>query len=119
MKKVKKGKVLKLLGTVAILTIAIILIFPFFKNQAKQPVSTTQHQAVIKMPVNPHITELINEYKKEIHKLLVKSGTPGAAIAIVKDSTVVFMEGFGVKASNAKDSVNKNTVFRIASVSKC
>lgn len=45
--------------------------------------------------------------------------TPGAAIAIVKDSTVVYIKGFGTKAVNSSDSVDIHTVFRIASVSKC
>jgi beta-lactamase class C len=37
----------------------------------------------------------------------------------VKDSTIVFMRGFGVKEIGTTDSVDVNTVFRIASVSKC
>jgi beta-lactamase class C len=117
--KVKKGKTLKLIGTFAIIAIALILIAPFFANQQKETEKSNRKTAVIKMPANPYITELAADFEKEINKLLQKSGTPGAAIAIVKDSTIVYIKGFGLKASNAKDSVDQHTVFRIASVSKC
>ncbi|WP_025741046.1 serine hydrolase domain-containing protein [Aquimarina pacifica] len=46
------------------------------------------------------------------------SGCPGAALVIVKDSTVVYKKGFGVKEIHTQDSVDVNTVFRIASLSK-
>jgi beta-lactamase class C len=117
--KLKKGKMLRRLGTGSILIILVILIIPFFKaeNISNHPGS---HQvSVIKLPPNPHITEMIKDYEGEIDKLMNQSGTPGAAIAIVKDSTIVYLKGFGLKSSNARDTVNVHTVFRIASVSKC
>ncbi|MEW7277654.1 serine hydrolase domain-containing protein [Aquimarina sp. 2201CG1-2-11] len=46
------------------------------------------------------------------------SECPGAAVVIVKDSTVIYKKGFGVKKIHTKDSVDENTVFRIASLSK-
>ncbi|WP_378185723.1 serine hydrolase domain-containing protein [Aquimarina sp. W85] len=46
------------------------------------------------------------------------SECPGAAVVIVKDSTVVYKKGFGVKEIGTQDSVDVNTVFRIASLSK-
>ncbi len=46
------------------------------------------------------------------------SECPGAAVVIVKDSTVIYKKGFGVKEIHTQDSVDTNTVFRIASLSK-
>ena len=46
------------------------------------------------------------------------SECPGAAVVIVKDSTVVYKKGFGVKKVKSTDSVDVHTVFRIASLSK-
>ena len=43
---------------------------------------------------------------------------PGMAVAIVVDSQVVFLKGYGVKAIGTKDAVDEETVFRLASVSK-
>ncbi len=46
------------------------------------------------------------------------SECPGAAVVIVKDTTVVYQKGFGVKQIHTQDSVDVHTVFRIASLSK-
>ncbi len=103
-----------------ILVIVITLIVYNFLPYKQSPVnSIAQKKRYIKRDPNPHIKKLIKAYEKEIEKLLDKSQTPGAAIAIVKDSTIVYLQPLGVKASNSKDPVDKNTVFRIASVSKC
>jgi beta-lactamase class C len=69
--------------------------------------------------VNPYLQRLLADYEKEILALSGESHTPGAAIAVVYDSTIVYLKGFGLKSStDVTDSVDINTVFRIASVSK-
>jgi beta-lactamase class C len=117
--KVKKGKILRLIGTLSIMIMAVILVMPFFREDQLREAETPAHPAVIKLPVNPFMSKLIHDYEKEIKSLIRQSNTPGASVAIVKDSTIVYIKGFGLRASNAKDSVDANTVFRIASVSKC
>jgi beta-lactamase class C len=72
-----------------------------------------------KRAINPHLKELLKEYEDEILKLSKASHTPGAAIAVVYDSTIVYIKGFGLRNVLKPDSVDINTVFRIASVSKC
>jgi beta-lactamase class C len=72
-----------------------------------------------KRPINPYFKELLIEYEDEILKLSKESHTPGAAIAVVYDSTIVYIKGFGLRNVLRPDSVDANTVFRIASVSKC
>jgi len=72
-----------------------------------------------KRPINPFLDELLKEYQQEILVLSKDSHTPGAAIAVVYDSTIVFLKGFGLRNILKPDSVDANTVFRIASVSKC
>lgn len=69
--------------------------------------------------LNPHLQELLNDYETEIISLSKESNTPGLAIAIVYDSTIVYLKPFGVKQAGNSDKVDVNTVFRIASVSKC
>lgn len=71
------------------------------------------------LPANPHLQTFLDDFEKQITLLKQVAGTPGAAIAVVKDSSIVYMKGFGVKAAGATDSIDANTVFRIASVSKC
>lgn len=43
---------------------------------------------------------------------------PGAAVAIVKDGKVIVSQGYGVKEQGKTDTVNKETLFQIASCSK-
>ena len=85
----------------------------------EEPVITPPKKVVPKRLVNPYLTSLLSEYQKEINELSRDSHTPGAAIAVVYDSTIVYLKGFGLRNVNKPDSVNSRTVFRIASVSKC
>src|SRR5687768_10299481 len=45
-------------------------------------------------------------------------GIPGMAVAIVKDDSLVFAKGFGVRENGKTEKVDINTNFAIASLSK-
>ncbi len=60
----------------------------------------------------------LNHYEKFFATNFNVSECPGAAVVIVKDSTVIYKKGFGVKEIYTQDSVDVNSVFRIASLSK-
>lgn len=68
---------------------------------------------------NPYIQKLLVKYEDEMVDLLDETKTPGLAIAIVQDSTVLFMKTYGVREAGKTDSIDIHTVFRLASVSKC
>jgi CubicO group peptidase (beta-lactamase class C family) len=51
-------------------------------------------------------------------ELLRTTGVPGMAIAVVHDDKVVYAKGFGYRRVGAKERVDKNTIFQLASVSK-
>ena len=94
----------------------------FLMNLANK--AETKNPAVkITLPVerepNPYVIDLLTSYESNLLKSLSKTKTPGLAIAIVQDSTIIYMKGFGVREVGTKDSVNIHTVFRLASVSKC
>lgn len=73
---------------------------------------------------NPRVSQLdslsffLDHYEKFFATNFNVSECPGAAVVIVKDSTVIYKKGFGVKEIHTQDSVDVNTVFRIASLSK-
>src|SRR3954452_12887719 len=52
------------------------------------------------------------------NKVMDTWGGPGMAIAIVKDDTVVFAKGYGVRELGKPDKVDENTLFAIASNTK-
>lgn len=68
---------------------------------------------------NPYVQKLLSAYEQELLKLMYQTKTPGLAVAIVQDSTILFMKTYGVREVGTKDSVDEHTVFRLASVSKC
>src|SRR5690606_6285841 len=43
---------------------------------------------------------------------------PGLAIAVVKDDSVIFERGYGVRELGAQDAIDENTLFAIASTTK-
>ncbi|HEY9046217.1 MAG TPA: serine hydrolase domain-containing protein [Ohtaekwangia sp.] len=112
----------------ALLVVLLVITLPLLLAQVWKDNEEEQQQeaaapipavAIVKPYNNPEFTSILSAYEQEIKSLMQASGTPGAAIAIVKDSSIVYLKGFGLKAIGQKDSVDINTVFRIASVSKC
>ena len=57
--------------------------------------------------IDPLITGILKEWN-----------VPGCAITIVEKNDIIFMKGYGYRKLNAKQPVNKNTVFPIASCTK-
>jgi len=69
-------------------------------------------------PKNPFLEDFVADYASYVEEKAERRLAPGFAVAIVKDTSVIYLKSFGVKQINTQDSVNINTVFRIASVSK-
>lgn len=67
---------------------------------------------------NPHWIQLLDEYNEYIRSAVGNGEAPGAAVAIVQDSSVLFLKGFGLSDAKNKDSVGVFSVFRLGSVSK-
>ena len=57
-------------------------------------------------------------FEADFREKLQATGCPGAAVVVVKDSSILYMNGFGVKTAYTDDSVDVNTVFRLGSLSK-
>ncbi len=64
------------------------------------------------------IVDVINQFEEFIHVTLEEWDVPGAAVAIVKDDKIVYLNGFGVREIGQPEKVDIHTVFRLASVSK-
>jgi beta-lactamase class C len=125
------GKKIFVFVAIVLVAIAAIVIVSFNKHEEKPisqspsiKVDSSSHE--IQVPRlravsidNPHLKELLVEYEHAIQQLMSNTHTPGAAIAIVKDSSVIYLKGFGLRETGTSDSVNTETVFRLASVSKC
>ena len=99
-----------------------LIIFGLVMNfQAREPVQKPEVDPEPIKPAlpNPYVQKLLVDYEEKMVDLLNKTKTPGLAIAIVQDSTILLLKGYGVREVGSEDSVNVHTVFRLASVSKC
>ena len=62
--------------------------------------------------------KLIAEMEKQILVLMEKAEIPGLSIAIIKDSKIIWAEGFGIKNTKTGELVTKDTIFEAASLTK-
>ena len=117
-----------IIGVALVMTLGFVL-YPTKKNQAAiivQKKNKTNEPALIQektlaaqVDPNPFVQQLLLEYQHYINSAILSGKAPGAAVAIVRDSSIIFLKGFGLKESNTMDSVDVNSVFRLGSVSKC
>jgi len=56
--------------------------------------------------------------EKMMKSFMKKHNVPGASLAIIKDSRLVYANGFGLADKKRKQDVTTNSLFRIASLSK-
>ncbi len=68
--------------------------------------------------VSSSLEKAIDQYDIQIDSILKKHKTVGAAIAIVYKDSILYTKCHGVKNCKTNDSIDKHTVFRLASVSK-
>ena len=103
------------------LVIAIIVFGLVISFQAKDPIEepASTPQPVRPLLSNPYVQKMLAKYDDDMRDLFQQTKTPGLAIAIVHDSTILLMKTYGVREVGTRDSIDKHTVFRLASVSKC
>jgi beta-lactamase class C len=107
-----------IIGLIVVIVPILIGQVMMSKRDPQPPLPLIKKQYAKRLP-NPILEKVIHDYEEKLGALVDKAQTPGLAVAIVHDSTIVFMKGFGVRAVGKPDSINENTVFRLASVSKC
>src|SRR6266513_3460814 len=64
------------------------------------------------------VNQAVQELEKLAQKKIQENAVPGLAIAVVFQDKVVYAKGFGVRDVNTKASVDADTVFQLASLSK-
>jgi CubicO group peptidase (beta-lactamase class C family) len=61
---------------------------------------------------------LVAELEEQIPKLMGDAGVPGLSTAVIKDATLLWRRGFGMRDSESKAPFDNDTVFEVASASK-
>ncbi len=67
---------------------------------------------------NPFVENALKEFDGFIKTAIANRQAPGAAVAVVKDTTIIFLKGYGLRDASKSDSIDTRTVFRLGSVSK-
>src|SRR5881396_4449652 len=88
-------------------TLALILAAPVWINGDERSHVTSEE-----------VTHAVQEVEKLAQKQIQENTLPGLAIAVVFQDKVVYAKGFGVRDVNTKASVDADTVFQLASLSK-
>ena len=68
--------------------------------------------------LDPAFVAFTEKYVTYFQEVLNRTNTPGAALVIIKDDQVYYMDGMGVKRVKTNEPIDANTVFRIGSLSK-
>ena len=91
------------------------------QTENKKPVAETKNEITPQNPEINYVDEIrdaIIPYDSLLSSGIQESGTVGAAAVIIYKNQVAFLKCYGVKKVGTADSINKNTIFRLASVSK-
>lgn len=78
----------------------------------------TPEQIAAEKLKNERVEGFLKAYEKLFAEQLSKAGCPGAAVAIVVDSSIVWTKGFGIRAASTGQPVDEHTLFRLGSLSK-
>jgi len=74
--------------------------------------------AVAETATKEKVVAAIPKLEKLAKETIANGGVPGLAIAIVYKDEVVYLGGFGLREAGKPDTVDANTVFQLASLSK-
>lgn len=102
-----------------ILAIAVVLIvFAVYYYQANVKASDSLVEDIVVEKIYTKMDSLIFRYDSLLSNKIDSLGSVGAAIVITYKNEIVFLKCYGVKKTEGNDSIDSNTIFRLASVSK-
>ena len=97
---------------------AVVLLTAFLVAPAVIP-SRGHAQPASPSAVTPaKVQAALPELDQIAQQMLERTGVPGMAIAVVYQDQVVYLKGFGVREAGRPETVDADTVFQLASMSK-
>ena len=82
------------------------------------PKSWKNEQKITKLKTDVTTEELIFNLENNIPKIMKKAMIPGLSIAVVRDGSIFWDKGSGVKNIESKEPITNETIFEAASFSK-
>ncbi|MFW5886146.1 MAG: serine hydrolase domain-containing protein [Bacteroidota bacterium] len=114
----RKYGVLVVVGVVIISFFYLSAIKSDGKENFEYEWKSTSKKSKIHPSKNPHLYSFVKNYENWFSHYFDSTNVPGSALCIIKDTTILYMNGFGNKINTRVDPVDDQTVFRLASVSK-
>ena len=107
-------------GSVVFVMLLALSLFMAADEREYRPAAVKSKYIKIPRPAktDPRLQGFIDRFEKQLEEAFEAANIPGAAVAIVLDSNIVFKKGFGLRKAGGKDPVDVHTTFRLASVSK-
>lgn len=87
---------------IAVVFVTVVLLFFILQSCSKGPAEET----------------LATTLETEIPRLMEAADIPGLSMAVVQDSQIIWRKAFGVKSRDTMESVDRNTMFEAASLTK-
>lgn len=100
--------------------IFLILLSLIFQHSTKPAAQTSliEHPESLLPSLSEEDQVFVEDYRAFLIEQLKTEGVPGAAFAIIMDSTLALVEGYGLRDAESSMPVDEQTVFRLASLSK-
>ena len=100
-----------LVTAIALIALVVLLFYSVQQRQAQEVATRPVAQ-------NPYTQQFAQAYQAVVEEAYEQTRVPGAAVVVVKDTSVIYLRGFGFREMGKPDSVDIHTVFRLGSVSK-
>jgi len=103
--------------TIVLLTFSFFTLY-FFSFLLTGCVKKKTEDPITKLKTDITAEELIFTLENNIPKIMKKSMIPGLSIAVIRDGSIFWNKGFGVKNRESEEPVTDETIFEAASFSK-
>ncbi len=103
----------------ALIRISMLCVFPLIPHNLQWAEITWEPPVLATLGIHEAMPpQFISEFRSYFQSEMDREGSPGAAVAIIKDDQLVFLEGFGLRSTKGQEKVDTETLFRIGSLSK-
>lgn len=117
---------MKIAITIGVIIVGAMVFFVYSADDKPNPPLKSTHVAQPKtirpkkvdLVSNPFVQQAVDEFENFIRTELANKQAPGVAVAIVRDTSIILVKGYGLREVGKPDSVDAQTVFRVGSVSK-
>ncbi len=103
-------------GTAGVILLGAIILFSIFFTKGQSQETPLVHESIPRDTTA--IEKSVLRFDDFLRDNLKNSGTVGAAATIFHGDDIMYTLTYGLRRTGTTDSVNQNTVFRLASVSK-